>query len=158
MKNIALILVCLLVLTSCATIRHGEFQDVTFTSSPAGADVWVDNNFTGKTPMMASLKRKIDPWKKPFVVMQWWLSSCQRYLLGRTNSAKYSFFRLSIRGAILFLTIIRNSSPEKLGRLASSTNCSLSPKPVSTSSLSPSIITMSAPPSNTWAKSIGIAR
>ena len=45
-------------LCGCATIIHGGgSQDIGFASSPSGAQVTVDGNAAGKTPMIASLKR-----------------------------------------------------------------------------------------------------
>ncbi len=47
--------------SGCATIIHGGGdQNVTFTSSPVGATVTVDNRVIGTTPTQAELKRKID--------------------------------------------------------------------------------------------------
>jgi len=46
------------VLSGCATVIHGTRQDVGISSSPAGAEVWVDNVKMGETPVIAKLRRK----------------------------------------------------------------------------------------------------
>lgn len=43
---------------SCATIIHQTRQDVGIASVPTGASVTIDNKPTGKTPLVAELKRK----------------------------------------------------------------------------------------------------
>jgi hypothetical protein len=45
-------------LTGCATIMHGNHQEVGFSSTPTGAQVTVDNKPLGVTPTTASLTRK----------------------------------------------------------------------------------------------------
>jgi hypothetical protein len=45
-------------LSGCATIIHGTRQDVAFSSSPTGAEVWVDSVKMGETPVVAKLRRK----------------------------------------------------------------------------------------------------
>jgi hypothetical protein len=45
-------------ISGCATIIHGTRQDVSISSSPSGADVWVDNSQVGQTPVIAHLSRK----------------------------------------------------------------------------------------------------
>ena len=45
-------------LSACATIIHGTRQDVGISSSPTGAEVWVDNIKMGETPVVAKLRRK----------------------------------------------------------------------------------------------------
>lgn len=48
----------MLALTGCATIIHGGGgQDVGFSSSPTGAQVMVDGNAVGKTPVVSRLSR-----------------------------------------------------------------------------------------------------
>jgi hypothetical protein len=47
-----------LVSSGCATIIHGTRQDVGISSSPTGAEVWVDNVKMGETPVTAKLRRK----------------------------------------------------------------------------------------------------
>lgn len=56
-KLIALSLV-MIQLTSCATICNGTRQTVNLGSTPAGADVYVDSHYVGKTPLALKLKRK----------------------------------------------------------------------------------------------------
>ncbi|MBI3996419.1 MAG: PEGA domain-containing protein [Candidatus Omnitrophica bacterium] len=43
---------------SCATVIHQTRQDVGIASIPSGASVAIDNRPTGKTPLVADLKRK----------------------------------------------------------------------------------------------------
>ena len=62
-KGFALILVMCgalagLCLSACATIIHGMRQEVGISSSPTGAEVWVDNVKMGETPVVAKLRRK----------------------------------------------------------------------------------------------------
>src|SRR5271165_4824618 len=46
------------VMSGCATIIHGTRQAVGISSSPTGAEVWVDNVKMGETPVIAKLRRK----------------------------------------------------------------------------------------------------
>lgn len=50
------VVVALLPLVGCATIFKGGNEDVTFTSEPQGADVSVDGQPIGQTPVVAKLK------------------------------------------------------------------------------------------------------
>jgi hypothetical protein len=45
-------------LCSCAGIMHGTHQDVGISSNPTGAKVFVDDQMTGATPVIAHLRRK----------------------------------------------------------------------------------------------------
>jgi PEGA domain len=45
-------------LFGCATIIHGTRQEVGISSSPTGAEVWVDNVKMGEAPVVAKLRRK----------------------------------------------------------------------------------------------------
>jgi hypothetical protein len=45
-------------LGACASIMHGTHQDVGISSNPTGAQVSVDGQITGKTPIVANLRRK----------------------------------------------------------------------------------------------------
>ena len=47
-----------LVGSGCASIVHGSGQVVSISSDPSGADVWVDGEKIGKTPVSPNLKRK----------------------------------------------------------------------------------------------------
>ena len=47
-----------LVVAACATIMQGTSQEVSVSSTPTGARVLVDGAEMGKTPLVASLKRK----------------------------------------------------------------------------------------------------
>ena len=59
MKHITAVLlsVSLLFTAGCASIFKGTSQIVTFTSEPSGAEVLVDGNSMGKTPLTISLKK-----------------------------------------------------------------------------------------------------
>ena len=50
----------MLLLTGCATIMHGTTQSIGISSNPSRADVWIDNNFVGNTPLCVDLKRSCD--------------------------------------------------------------------------------------------------
>jgi len=50
-------LALLLLLTGCAGIIHGTSQSLTFTSEPSGADVLIDGQMMGATPLTVSLKK-----------------------------------------------------------------------------------------------------
>ena len=54
-KLIGLILLSLL--TSCAAILKGTSQTVTFTSEPSGAEVFIDGQSRGVTPLSVKLKK-----------------------------------------------------------------------------------------------------
>lgn len=45
-------------LSGCATIMHGSSQPVGISSNPTGAQVFVDNQVMGVTPVTATLSRK----------------------------------------------------------------------------------------------------
>jgi uncharacterized protein YceK len=62
-KNLVVILMTCgamtgLALSGCATIIHGGSQEIGISSSPVGAEVWVDNYRMGETPVVAKLRRK----------------------------------------------------------------------------------------------------
>lgn len=57
-KRVLASLVILLSITGCATIFDGDTQLVTFNSTPSGAQVFVDGQLLGVTPVTASVKRK----------------------------------------------------------------------------------------------------
>ncbi len=59
MKTVRIVLTILMValLASCATILSGSKDDVTFDSEPRGAQIIVDGNVMGVTPLTVSLKR-----------------------------------------------------------------------------------------------------
>jgi hypothetical protein len=52
------VLIAALTLGACASIIHGTHQDVGISSDPTGASVTVDGHLEGKTPYVASLRRK----------------------------------------------------------------------------------------------------
>lgn len=57
-KTIWLTVSVIFFITGCATIINGSKQDVGISSSPTGAKVTINNQDIGKTPYVASLKRK----------------------------------------------------------------------------------------------------
>lgn len=59
MKNLLLIfcIFFLLVLSGCATIFSGSKEEIEFTSEPAGANIVINNNEEGLTPLKVSLKK-----------------------------------------------------------------------------------------------------
>lgn len=56
MRRVSMLLV--LALSSCATIMNGTTQKIGISSSPTGANVSVDNQPRGMTPLFVDLKRK----------------------------------------------------------------------------------------------------
>ena len=58
MKN--LILLALLTLTSCATFLCGKTQEIPIDSFPDGANVSINNEYIGTTPVTAKVVRKSD--------------------------------------------------------------------------------------------------
>ncbi len=56
--SIALLLFGLFTFTSCATIISGSKQKVSFTSTPAEATVFINEQEIGKTPIEKKLERK----------------------------------------------------------------------------------------------------
>ncbi|NQV26241.1 MAG: PEGA domain-containing protein [Rhodopirellula sp.] len=54
---IFLALFCTLALPGCATVIHGKTQTVEITSAPHGADVLVDGQPRGTTPLKTELRR-----------------------------------------------------------------------------------------------------
>jgi hypothetical protein len=44
--------------SACGTIMHGASQDLGITSAPSGAQIAIDNQSRGVTPMVANLSRK----------------------------------------------------------------------------------------------------
>lgn len=45
-------------LTSCATIMHGSRQSIGIASNPTDASVWVDQCYTGNTPLIVEMTRQ----------------------------------------------------------------------------------------------------
>lgn len=52
----SLLLAMLAAFTSCATIMRGDRRDVRFNSEPQGADVYINGDFFGRTPIVLQLK------------------------------------------------------------------------------------------------------
>jgi len=58
MKIQSILLVSLVaLLTSCAGIINGTSQSITVTSTPEGAEVFIDGNNMGETPLTVKLKK-----------------------------------------------------------------------------------------------------
>lgn len=58
--SILLAFTCLFLATGCCTIIHGPRQAVGITSSPSGAEVTLNGQSFGKTPVIAKLRRDIN--------------------------------------------------------------------------------------------------
>lgn len=58
MKKLLPILFSILVFSGCASIIHGPYQDIDFSSAPSGAKITIDGVILGNTPQTISLKRK----------------------------------------------------------------------------------------------------
>ena len=60
MKNLKQSVLCLsvMLLASCATIKHGSKQKIPVQSNPPGAKVYVDGAYAGVTPTVLKLKRR----------------------------------------------------------------------------------------------------
>ena len=58
--NISTSLLLAFNLSGCASIAHGTTQDISVTSSPTGANLFVDGQPAGQTPTKVKLKRKRD--------------------------------------------------------------------------------------------------
>ena len=58
-KTLTLIICCLFG-TNCATIIHGTRQNIAFSSNPTGAEVSINGESKGKTPVIIKLKRNED--------------------------------------------------------------------------------------------------
>jgi hypothetical protein len=56
-KTLIAVVSCIL-LTNCATIIHGTRQDISFSSNPSGADVMINDQNKGLTPIVVNLERK----------------------------------------------------------------------------------------------------
>ncbi|MCK5894479.1 MAG: PEGA domain-containing protein [Endozoicomonadaceae bacterium] len=61
MYKYLLCIIAVLLLSGCATIFTGSFDNVTFKSIPDGAKVHINGNLVGKTPMTLLIKRNISP-------------------------------------------------------------------------------------------------
>jgi len=53
-----LIFLCVRLAVGCATIIHGTTQDITVSSAPDQAEVWIDGSRMSSTPTKVTLKRK----------------------------------------------------------------------------------------------------
>lgn len=58
MLRIVISFTLLLQLISCAGVIKGTSQTVTINSEPSKADVYIDGNLMGKTPLVVKLKKK----------------------------------------------------------------------------------------------------
>lgn len=52
--------ICVRLAIGCATIIHGSSQDISISSAPDEAEVWIDGARMGTTPTKVTLKRKND--------------------------------------------------------------------------------------------------
>ena len=54
MKKLLILIFLLLVLlmSGCAAIFHGKYEDVNFYSKPSGAEVYVNGQYRGNTPLL----------------------------------------------------------------------------------------------------------
>ncbi len=57
MLKVMLIIATVLMLTSCATVFSGNTDKVRISSSPSGADVYIDGLPVGKTPVAVNLDK-----------------------------------------------------------------------------------------------------
>lgn len=57
MRRFSFILLSALFLAGCATIMHGSEQEVSFNSNPSQADVTINGQDIGQTPVVADLDR-----------------------------------------------------------------------------------------------------
>lgn len=58
MKRHIVLTIALATMAGCGTIMHGGSQDLGITSAPSGAQVTIDNQNKGITPLVANLSRK----------------------------------------------------------------------------------------------------
>jgi uncharacterized protein YceK len=114
-------------LSGCATIIHGTHQDVGISSTPTGAEVWVDNIKMGETPVIAKLRRKDTH------VVKLVLNGYQPYETTVTRSVSGWVFGNIIFGGLIGLGVdaisgsIYKLSPEKVtGTLADARTVALS--------------------------------
>lgn len=56
--RLPLLLVLALLVTHCGTIIHGTTQEIGISSTPAQADVFIDGQLVGQTPLVETLERK----------------------------------------------------------------------------------------------------
>ncbi|MEX1012085.1 MAG: PEGA domain-containing protein [Waddliaceae bacterium] len=61
LQNI-LIGITLISLTSCATVVSGTRQPIGISSYPSNANVWIDSQYVGNTPLIQHLTRKHTHW------------------------------------------------------------------------------------------------
>lgn len=57
-KTLSLVLICLFLCPSCATLFKGNSSKLDLSSDPQGADVYVNGNPMGKTPVKIKLESK----------------------------------------------------------------------------------------------------
>lgn len=57
---VAILIVASFLLSGCATITHGSYQQIEVSSLPSGAKVMVDSTVVGTTPLSVKLKRSKD--------------------------------------------------------------------------------------------------
>ncbi|UCH24561.1 MAG: PEGA domain-containing protein [Trueperaceae bacterium] len=57
--TVLLVILLVLSLSSCATMFNGTQQLIPFNSQPQGAEVWIDGEFRGTTPVEVNLRRGV---------------------------------------------------------------------------------------------------
>lgn len=57
MKKLTSVFLVVTILSGCATIIHGSRQDVSVSSTPSSATVYIDGQLVGETPRIVNLKR-----------------------------------------------------------------------------------------------------
>ena len=55
-----ILIAALIMLASCATIKHGAKQKIPVNSMPEGAKVFVDGAYVGMTPTVIKVKRRLN--------------------------------------------------------------------------------------------------
>jgi hypothetical protein len=58
--KIAILAICCVSISSCATIIHGSNQNIAFSSNPSGAEVYINEHNKGITPVTVRLRRNED--------------------------------------------------------------------------------------------------
>lgn len=106
--------VLVLALTGCASIIHGTTQQVAISSSPTGAQVSVNNQDLGTTPIVADLKRKETH------IVRVTLAGYEPYEVGLTRSVSGWVWGNIVFGGIIGLAVdaitggLYKLSPEQL--------------------------------------------
>ena len=54
--SVFVLVIFVFLISNCATVFKGEYRDVRFNSEPEGAEVYVNGEFQGKTPLKLELR------------------------------------------------------------------------------------------------------